>query len=379
MTAVFNRDGILMRAEKPSACAGGRLTPPTIITTIPATMIFSVWIQLRADSFEAVCDTIWQQPGVLGIEELPADASAHVVPERFHVVEFGTPLAAEFETWLRHDADRTSDRLKVKVSIEAEDESRVRSWCDALRGGHPDIAVTCLEMAAPRDYAAESRQLHIGHCIGNRLWVGPPWIQPPADRIPVIIEPGMAFGAGDHPATQLALEAMEQLQATGLAPNRILDIGTGSGVLIIAAAKLFPRAQLAVTDLDSACAANFHHNGRLNRLDAGRVQSVFGEHARLDHWDDSPAQFGLIVSNILLEPLISLIPHVTRRLDAAGHWIATGLLGASQAGEFLAAAHPRFQCVRTETRTLPAHSLTGPPDQWHGVTLQPCRSNLTPP
>jgi ribosomal protein L11 methyltransferase len=67
----------------------------------------------------------------------------------------------------------------------------------------------------------------------GRLWIGPPWESPPADAIPVVVDPGQAFGTGAHPTTRLCLELLSACE-----PSSIVDLGCGSGVLAIAAARL---------------------------------------------------------------------------------------------------------------------------------------------
>jgi ribosomal protein L11 methyltransferase len=76
------------------------------------------------------------------------------------------------------------------------------------------------------------RRFHRPARIG-RLWVGPPWEEPDADAIAVIVDPGRAFGTGTHPTTRLCLELLDASE-----PSSLLDVGCGSGVLSIAAAKL---------------------------------------------------------------------------------------------------------------------------------------------
>jgi ribosomal protein L11 methyltransferase len=76
------------------------------------------------------------------------------------------------------------------------------------------------------------REFHRPVRIG-RLWVGPPWLERPPDAVVVVIDPGRAFGTGAHPTTRLCLELLLELE-----PGPLLDVGCGSGVLAIAAAKL---------------------------------------------------------------------------------------------------------------------------------------------
>jgi ribosomal protein L11 methyltransferase len=76
------------------------------------------------------------------------------------------------------------------------------------------------------------RAFHHGVRVG-RCWVGPPWEEPPADALAVVIDPGRAFGTGAHATTRLCLELLQEVE-----PTSLLDVGCGSGVLSVAAAKL---------------------------------------------------------------------------------------------------------------------------------------------
>ena len=84
----------------------------------------------------------------------------------------------------------------------------------------------------PDDWPDRWRSFHHGVRIGS-LWVGPPWEPAPDDAIAVVIDPGRAFGTGAHPTTRLSLELLQ-----GLERGSLVDVGCGSGVIAIAAAKL---------------------------------------------------------------------------------------------------------------------------------------------
>lgn len=86
----------------------------------------------------------------------------------------------------------------------------------------------------PEDWQDRWREFHRAVEVGG-IWVGPPWIDPAPDTIAVVIDPGRAFGTGAHPTTQACLEVLSELAREG---GSLLDIGCGSGVLSIAAAKL---------------------------------------------------------------------------------------------------------------------------------------------
>jgi ribosomal protein L11 methyltransferase len=102
------------------------------------------------------------------------------------------------------------------------------------------------------------REFHHGVRAGD-IWVGPPWEEPPVDAVRVVIDPGRAFGTGAHPTTRLCLELLQDVELTSL-----LDVGCGSGVLSVAAAKL-GFAPVHAVDIDGVAlevtAANAAANG----------------------------------------------------------------------------------------------------------------------
>jgi ribosomal protein L11 methyltransferase len=103
----------------------------------------------------------------------------------------------------------------------------------AVYADEPPLGFDLVEAGeVPEGWEDAWRDFHHGVRVG-RLWVGPPWEEPPAGTIPVVIDPGRAFGTGAHPTTRLCLELLQKVE-----PTSLLDVGCGSGVLSIAAAKL---------------------------------------------------------------------------------------------------------------------------------------------
>jgi ribosomal protein L11 methyltransferase len=136
------------------------------------------------------------------------------------------------------------------------------------------------------------RSFHRGVAVG-RLWVGPPWEERPAGLIPVVIDPGRAFGTGAHATTRLCLELLQAVE-----PASLLDVGCGSGVLSIAAAKLGFAPVFAV-DLDSVAFEVAGANAVANGVEVAMVE-------------DYPPT-GVAVANIALDVVEAVAP----RIDAS--------------------------------------------------------------
>ncbi len=102
--------------------------------------------------------------------------------------------------------------------------------------GAGQVEVTATEI--PDDWADRWRDFHKPVLVGGRLWLRPSWEPPHDDAIDLVVDPGQAFGTGAHPTTRLCLQFLLELEEAGEAHGPLTDLGTGSGVLAIAASKL---------------------------------------------------------------------------------------------------------------------------------------------
>lgn len=155
----------------------------------------------------------------------------------------------------------------------------------------------------------------------------------PKGRIGLLIEAAMAFGTGHHGTTQGCLEAFDQLLVQGVVPASVADIGCGTAVLAIAAAKVL-EADVIASDIDPVAVDVALANALANDV-GGRVACV--EAAGFGHPDlQARAPYDLIFANILKGPLIDLAPDMAAQAAVGGHIILSGLL-IPQADDVIAA------------------------------------------
>jgi ribosomal protein L11 methyltransferase len=155
--------------------------------------------------------------------------------------------------------------------------------------------------------------------VGKRLVVSPSWeeIKESAGDVVLRLDPGMAFGTGTHPTTRLCLEGLAEAFDASPPPHSVLDVGTGSGILAMAAAAL--GAQVLAIDIDSDASeiarSNIAANGLTSQIEV-----------RCDILERIAGSFDLIVANIFAEELIRLAPHFQRLLAIRGRLILSGIL-----------------------------------------------------
>ncbi|MDN3520557.1 50S ribosomal protein L11 methyltransferase [Halomonas ramblicola] len=192
----------------------------------------------------------------------------------------------------------------------------------------PEIEV---ELLADRDWEREWMDDFQPLQMGERLWIVPSWHQPPQpNAVNLHLDPGLAFGTGSHATTALCLAWLDGLAVTeALDGQAVLDVGTGSGILAIAALKL--GASRAVgTDIDPQALTASRDNAERNGIEEARLRLCYPE--RLD---DAEA-FPIVVANILAGPLVELATMIAGHVAPGGRLALSGVL-ANQAEEVLAA------------------------------------------
>lgn len=235
-----------------------------------------------------------------------------------------------------------SDRWEVGVYFtEAPDEIGL-ALLAAAHGAQPFVVSELPEV----DWVAHVRR-ELSPVEAGRFFVHG---SHDADKIPegaeaLCIEAAMAFGTGQHNTTRGCLLALDRMISDGQAPQRVADIGCGTAVLAMAAARVLPGVVLA-SDIDQVAVETAQANVLANGL-AGRVECVMAEgfgHPLLH--DAGP--YDLVFANILKQPLIELAPDMARHLAPGGQAILSGIL-VDQAEDVIAAyADAGMPLVRRE-------------------------------
>jgi len=169
--------------------------------------------------------------------------------------------------------------------------------------------------------------------FGRRLWVCPDGARPQQpDAVAIDLDPGLAFGTGNHATTALCLEWLDGAELAGA---RVVDYGCGSGILAIAAVKLGADAAFAI-DIDPQALAATRQNALQNRV-ADRVRVAMAG-------APVPWAANVLLANILADPLLTLAPTLAALVSPAGHLILSGIL-AEQSDE-VAGAYDKWFDIR---------------------------------
>jgi ribosomal protein L11 methyltransferase len=244
-------------------------------------------------------------------------------PEAREAAEYALSEAGALGTEEAIELD-TDGLARVSAYFDSPPErERVRAeLLEALRIYElPSSAVRDMRAreVAARDWLGEWKKSWRPVEVGERFVVAPPWseVEHAADRIVIRIEPGMAFGTGTHETTRLCLEAIER-HFDGAS---FLDVGTGTGLLAIAAAKLNSSARVEACDTDAAAVEIARENARLNgvgdKIDF-RVGSVGDESASAD----------FVCANLTADVIVPLLPALVGA--TCGRLVLSGIL-ATQA------------------------------------------------
>jgi ribosomal protein L11 methyltransferase len=199
------------------------------------------------------------------------------------------------------------------------------------------------------DWANAWKSFHPVQHIGKRIVLKPTWREytPQAHELMLELDPGMAFGTGQHPSTRFCLLAVERYVQPGI---RVLDVGTGSGILAILAA-LMGAGEVFACDIDDIAVGIARENVERNGVGA-RVQLAVGTlgdagmGVRLN--DAARRPWDLILMNILAPVILELLPHARPLMRLGGHIVLSGLVDTQEGDIRTALNAVNFEVVGRE-------------------------------
>jgi ribosomal protein L11 methyltransferase len=238
-------------------------------------------------------------------------------------------------------------RLTAYFPWEADLHSVKRDFLDFLPllaesfGAEPGTFISAAEIT-DFGWAEKWKENFQPRRIGKRITVKPSWepYTPSPEEVVVTIDPGQAFGTGTHETTQMCLRFLEEAFDGTTTPRRVLDVGTGTGILGIAAALLGAPLTLGI-DVDPKGVEVAGENARINGVD-GRF------HAATTPLSCVEGRYDLILANVLAEILTDLKQEIAARLEPGGKLILSGIL--SEKGDWVAKEYEAAGCRLAEKK-----------------------------
>lgn len=207
---------------------------------------------------------------------------------------------------------------------------QLSSFREVLRASGLDPEFSFIHSDLPdRDWNESWKESFVPMDVGERFTIIPSWIRHETDRIPLIVDPGMVFGTGHHETTRRCLELIAEL-SDKIPHDRFLDIGTGTGILAIAAARVGFNRVFAV-DVDPLAVDAAQRNAEANGLQDIRVMP--------GTIDSTEGPFDLIAANLISEILTGIAPAIAGRLSPEGRAVLSGMLSGQEEGVIAAMEH----------------------------------------
>ena len=288
------------------------------------------WLELHIDTNHTGLDTVEAMLSALGIDNVVIDDEA----------EFQDFLENNHQYWDYVDEEleqKMQGRSRITFYLEAGDEGfakmgEVRLKLEELKKAETGLGTLLMTMDTMEDADWENnwKQYYKPMEIGARLLVVPQWEQEDpqvraacAQRVPLILEPGLTFGTGSHATTRLCLTALEQAVQGG---EKVLDLGCGSGILSIAALKLGAASALAV-DIDDKCLDVAYENAAMNGIGRDTYTVKVGD---ILSDETLRAEIGggydVVLANIVADVIIGLGPMVRSLLRENGVFLCSGII-----------------------------------------------------
>ena len=253
----------------------------------------------------------------------------------------------------------------IKLYLEDTDKAglaRLEALLDKLRGGELGDLTLAVKTLAEENWEESWKDNYPPQPIGEKLIVLPYWrADEVGGRLPVILDPGLTFGTGAHPSTQMVVEAMEETVKPGAA---CLDLGSGSGILSVTALRLGAKSAIGV-DIDPKAEGIARENAAYNGFAAPEFTALTGnvveDHPLMEKL--AAGKYDVVLVNIVADVIIGLAPVLPRFLGENTVLICSGILDTrltdvasalERAGLTVTAtkAKEEWRCISAKRRTL---------------------------
>ena len=227
-----------------------------------------------------------------------------VIPENGESVDSARPFTVR--AFLLQDETLDEKRRAIERAV----------WAYSMLRPVGELEITTL---AEQDYANAWKKFYSVLHVGARMVIKPSWLEyaPQSDEIVIELDPGMAFGTGLHPTTRLCLAMLEKYVTRGI---EVLDVGTGSGILAIGAAKLGAR-WIDARDIDPIAVETAQKNAAASNL--SNVIQVSRASVTIE---PQPHLYDMVVANIFADTIAELAPAMMSHLKRDGIFIGSGIL-----------------------------------------------------
>jgi ribosomal protein L11 methyltransferase len=217
--------------------------------------------------------------------------------------------------------EESDDTLKMgayfDARADAEAIARDIEAAFARVGIRSSLVSVAISSIADQDWMQKWKEGFEPLAIGERLLIAPSWKRPEqSERVVIEIDPGMAFGTGTHETTRMCLELLETYWCGG----RLIDVGTGTGILAIAASKLVAGSEVVAIDIDPLAVEVARENIAIN---GASHAIVVGEGGPADY---ASGAFDVVVANLTAEVIIALMNDLVGCLATSGTMILSGIL-----------------------------------------------------
>lgn len=232
-----------------------------------------------------------------------------IVPKTYRAY-FADSLCAFADSLTCFESEKTKEWVLRMFFAEQPDEEEVKNRLVILsQAVGVSVPEYIIEQTPDKDWV-EDMQEHFEPVSVAGFFIYASWYKGhfPANSIPICIDPRSAFGTGHHETTAGCLKALQQLSQNNVFTN-ILDLGSGSGILAIAAAKLWPNSALLASDIDKNSITICQQNFELNATSTIKTACADGLHANSIL---QPAPYDLLMANILATPLTELAEDITQ-------------------------------------------------------------------